>query len=240
MYSSTPCLSSHLPGASTTGPVCPATCLQSAIHSSNGRRGPTALYVPVVPASAQASNQPDRSLTSMTCVGASGVSGTNMGSRGSRAARATQAPDRPVWSPGPPIRPARATSSRSPTSARDVILEAIRRLVTGTDPVQGLPVLVVSSIAAGVMVVGTVILGADAGSEDLHMRSVLLDTVSDAVTSAAVAGTGAIIYLTHGWFWLDPVISIVIGVVIGYGAVRLLGDVIAAVRPRTPLQVSDD
>jgi len=130
--------------------------------------------------------------------------------------------------------------SRSPTSARDVILEAIRRLVTGTDPVQGLPVLVVSSIAAGVMVVGTVILGADAGSEDLHMRSVLLDTVSDAVTSAAVAGTGAIIYLTHGWFWLDPVISIVIGVVIGYGAVRLLGDVIAAVRTRTPLQVSDD
>jgi len=121
-----------------------------------------------------------------------------------------------------------------------VILEAIRRLVTGTHPVQGLPVLVVSSIAAGVMVVGTVILGADAGSEDLHMRSVLLDTVSDAVTSVAVAATGAIIYLTHGWFWLDPVISIVIGVVIGYGAIRLLGDVIAAVHTRTPLQVSDD
>ncbi len=53
----------------------------------------------------------------MTCVGATGESGTSIGPSGSRAALATQAPERPVWSPGPPMRPARAVSSRSPTAA---------------------------------------------------------------------------------------------------------------------------
>lgn len=68
------------------------------------------------------------------------------------------------------------------------------------------------------MVAGALILGADAGSEDLHMRSVLLDTVADALTSAAVAATGAAIYLTHGSYWLDPAVAIIIRLIIGCGA----------------------
>jgi hypothetical protein len=52
----------------------------------------------------------------MTWLGASRGAGTSIGPSGSRAARATQYPDRPLWSPGPPIRPARAISSRSPTT----------------------------------------------------------------------------------------------------------------------------
>lgn len=121
-----------------------------------------------------------------------------------------------------------------------VMVEAIRRLRGGVQEVHGLPVLVVSVIGAVVMVVGAVVLGRDAGGEDLHMRSVLLDTVSDALTSAAVAVTGGIIFVRHGMYWLDPTVAIVIGLIIGFGAVRLLRDVAHALRTHEALQVDDD
>ena len=90
------------------------------------------------------------------------------------------------------------------------------------------------------MVAGALVLGRDAGSEDLHMRSVLLDTVADAVTSAAVAVTGAVIFLVQGLYWLDSAIAIVVGLIIGAGATRLLMDVVRALRTGTPLDLDDD
>ena len=68
-----------------------------------------------------------------------------------------------------------------------VLVAGVRRLIVGTPHVQGLPVLIVSGIATLVMLAGVLVLGAGAGREDLHMRSVLLDTLSDALTSAAVS-----------------------------------------------------
>lgn len=121
-----------------------------------------------------------------------------------------------------------------------VIVAAVRRLVNGTPTVHGLPVLIVSAIATAVMVLGALVLGADAGREDLHMRSVLLDTISDAVASAAVAGSGAVIYITGRLFWLDSALAAAIGVVIGVGALRLLRDVAAALRTGAPLITGDD
>jgi hypothetical protein len=53
------------------------------------------------------------------------------------------------------------------------------------------------------MVADALILGRYAGSEDLHGRSVLLDTIADALTAAAVAVTGGIVFLTHGLSWLN-------------------------------------
>ncbi len=57
-----------------------------------------------------------------------------------------------------------------------VIYEGIHRLTSNTPQIHGLPVLIVSVIATLSMVLSAVILGRDAGKEDLHMRSVLLDT----------------------------------------------------------------
>jgi cobalt-zinc-cadmium efflux system protein len=111
-----------------------------------------------------------------------------------------------------------------------VTVDAVRRLLTGTPEVHGLPVLIVSAVAAVVMSVATAVLGRGAGSEDLHMRSVWLDTFADAMASAAVAVTGAVIFLVHGWYWLDSVVAVLIGSVVGAGAVRLLRDVVRALR----------
>lgn len=121
-----------------------------------------------------------------------------------------------------------------------VIGEALRRLAHGTPDIHGLPVMIVSAIATVVMVVGIFILGTDAGEEDLHMRSVLLDTISDAVASAAVAVGGAVIYFTGRFYWLDSVLAVGIGVLVGVGALRLLRDAVAALRSGSPLVLEDD
>jgi len=112
---------------------------------------------------------------------------------------------------------------------------ATDRLVTGVHEVHGLPVLIVSGIAAIVMVVGALILGGDVDDLDdddngsLNMRAVFLDTAADAAAAAGVAVAGGIILATGGLFWIDPAVAFVIAVVVGYHAVRLL-IVIAAAR----------
>lgn len=120
------------------------------------------------------------------------------------------------------------------------IIEAARRLLGHTPHVHGLPVLIVSTLATIVMIAGVLVIGTDAGAEDLHMRSVLLDTAADALASAAVAVSGAVIYLTHGLYWLDPALAIVIGLIIGAGAIHLLRDVVTSLRTATPLRLAND
>ena len=78
-----------------------------------------------------------------------------------------------------------------------VIAGAIERLVNSTSEVHGLPVLVVSGVAAAVMLAGALVLGGDVGdleggdaNGDLNMRTVLLDTAADAAAATGVAVTG--------------------------------------------------
>lgn len=117
-----------------------------------------------------------------------------------------------------------------------VMFEGIHRLATHTPYIEGLPVLIVSVIATIFMAISALILGKDAGKEDLHMRSVLLDTVSDGVAAAAVAVSGGIIYFTGKFHWLDSALAVLIGLVIGFGALKLFRDVVIALRAKTPLK----
>ncbi|MBW4042582.1 MAG: cation transporter [Acidobacteria bacterium] len=121
-----------------------------------------------------------------------------------------------------------------------VVVESLHRLITGVPEVDGLPVLVVAAASTIAMLLGVLILGTRSGAEDLHMRSVLLDTLSDAVSSAAVAIVGGVMLAAHGLYWLDPVVGALIGLVVGVGAVRLLRDVVTALRTRSDLDVDDD
>lgn len=106
---------------------------------------------------------------------------------------------------------------------------AIDRLVSGVPVVHGLPVLIVSAVAAIVMTGGALILGGDldddpedADGHRLSVRAVLLDTVADAAAAAGVALTGGIIWALHGAYWLDPVVALIIANAIGWHAIRLL------------------
>lgn len=110
-----------------------------------------------------------------------------------------------------------------------VVVVGIDRLATGTDPVQGLPVLIASGIAAVIMLVGALILSGDLGNLDdddpggaLNMRAVLLDTAADAAAAGGVAAAGAIIAVTGGLYWLDPAVAIAVSAVVAWHAIRLL------------------
>jgi cobalt-zinc-cadmium efflux system protein len=114
---------------------------------------------------------------------------------------------------------------------------AVDRLITHTPPVDGLPVLVVSGIAALVMAAGAIILRGDAqddedetGERDLSVAAVLLDTTADAAAAAGVAATGAIILATGGWYWLDPAVALAIAVIVAYHAFALIQKVLGRLR----------
>jgi cobalt-zinc-cadmium efflux system protein len=108
-----------------------------------------------------------------------------------------------------------------------VAIVAVDRLVNRRVPVDGLPVLVMSGIAALVMIGGAFVLGGDEGDgddgeRDLSVAAVLLDTVADAAAAAGVAAVGAVILVTGGWYWLDPAVALAIAVVIAYHALALV------------------
>jgi cobalt-zinc-cadmium efflux system protein len=120
---------------------------------------------------------------------------------------------------------------------------AVYRLASGATEVHGVPVLIASGIAAVVMFIGALILGGDdheinnaeidngeIDNDDLHMRAVLLDTAADAAAAAGVAVTGAVIAVRGGWYWLDPVVAIVIAGVIAFHTIKLLGKVQRSMR----------
>ncbi len=112
---------------------------------------------------------------------------------------------------------------------------AMDRLITGTPQVEGLPVLVVSTIAALVMAAGALVLhggveDSEAGELDLSVGAVLLDTIADAAAAAGVAAAGGIILVTGGWYWLDPAVALAIAVVVAYHAVALIRKVLGRIR----------
>lgn len=126
------------------------------------------------------------------------------------------------------------------TGSALVVLEAARRLLHGAPDIQALPVVVVATVSAALMVAGVFVLGVRAGGEDLHMRSVLLDTAADALASAAVAVSAVVIYVTGRFPWLDPALSLLIGLLVAATATRLLASVVTSLRRGTPLDLDDD
>jgi len=114
-----------------------------------------------------------------------------------------------------------------------IAVAAIERLTAGSRRVDGLPVLVVSGVAAAVMLAGALVLGGDAGGdaggEDLNVKAVLLDTAADAAAAAGVAGSGVVILATGGWYWLDPAVALAIAVIVGYHAQKLVRQITAKI-----------
>lgn len=59
-------------------------------------------------------------------------------------------------------------------------------------------------------------------ARDLNMHGALLHLIGDAAASLGVAVAGAVILIVDGWYWLDPAVSLLIGLSIGRHAWRLL------------------
>src|SRR5205807_6292615 len=112
-----------------------------------------------------------------------------------------------------------------------IVVEALRRLVH-PPAVHGGPVLVVAAVAVVVNGAAALVLAGD--RHDLNMRAVLLDTLGDAAANAGVAAAGAVILFAGGYEWLDPTVSLLVAVVIGVRAVRLLAQAADVLLESTP------
>lgn len=107
-----------------------------------------------------------------------------------------------------------------------ILVEGGRRLA---DPpkVHGLPVLVIALVAFAANAGAAWVIrephrhGPGRG-HDLNMHGALLHLLGDAAASLGVAVAGAVVLATDGWYWLDPAVSILIGLSIGRHAWRLL------------------
>lgn len=113
-----------------------------------------------------------------------------------------------------------------------VSVEAARRLLGHSPEIHGLSVLIVSTVATVVMIAGALVLQGDDGDDDLHMRSVVLDTIADAVSAGAVAITGAVFLWSGRWYWLDAAVALAISAIIAYYALKLLRDVSTSLTQR--------
>jgi cobalt-zinc-cadmium efflux system protein len=88
------------------------------------------------------------------------------------------------------------------------------------EPLAEVIVVVVASI--GVVINGAIALMFMSGRKgDLNIRGVFLHMGADALVTLGVVVAGAMILWT-GWIWLDPAISLIIGIVIVVGTWRLL------------------
>ena len=103
-----------------------------------------------------------------------------------------------------------------------ITVEAIARL-QHPRPVAG---AVVMAVAAGGIVVNIgVVLALSHEARSLNTRSAILHVLGDMVGSAAALMAGAVIYYT-GWMPIDPILSLVIGLLILYSTLRLLREVV--------------
>jgi cobalt-zinc-cadmium efflux system protein len=102
-----------------------------------------------------------------------------------------------------------------------IAVDAVVRLLH-PKPVHGGIVALVALGAAVLNGVGAALVHERRGRSDLNMSAAKLHLVSDAAVSLAVAAAGLAIVLSHGTYWLDPAVSLVVCVAIASQAVRLL------------------
>jgi len=115
-----------------------------------------------------------------------------------------------------------------------IVYEGVRRLAH-PQPVRGGLVVGVALAAFAINAGAALVLRAQ--GSDLNMRSVLLHMAGDAVASLGVALAGLVILLTGAFLWLDPVVSMAIGLLIAVEAFALVRQAAEVLLESTPRDV---
>jgi len=100
-----------------------------------------------------------------------------------------------------------------------IVFEAVNRIINPS-PTSGLTIAIVASVGIVINTV-TALMFLSSKDRDINIRSAYLHLMSDALISAGIVAGGIIIYYT-GWFWVDSLFSIVVAVIILFGAWKLL------------------
>ena len=115
--------------------------------------------------------------------------------------------------------------------------EAVRRLVH-PHPVDAGIVIVVALVGAAVNAGAA--LGLSGHGGELNQRTAMMHLAGDAAVSLGVVASAIVMGLVDGAWWLDPAVSLAIGVVIGWQAVRLLRETADVLLESAPAALSSD
>jgi cobalt-zinc-cadmium efflux system protein len=99
--------------------------------------------------------------------------------------------------------------------------EAIHRLMA-PEPVAGMKISIVAAIGIGINAVTALLFFRNKDS-DLNVRGAFLHLLSDAIVSAGLVIGGVVIFYT-GLYWIDPVLSLAVAVIILFSTWQLLRD----------------
>lgn len=101
----------------------------------------------------------------------------------------------------------------------EILREALERIQNPREVIVG-PMLVVAVVGLVVNLFVARLLH-DHDHDDLNTRSAFLHVLGDALSSVGVIGGGLIIWMT-GWYWIDPIISVFIAVILLVSSGRVL------------------
>jgi cobalt-zinc-cadmium efflux system protein len=74
-------------------------------------------------------------------------------------------------------------------------------------------------------------------SHSLNVKGAYLHILGDTLSSLAVLGGGAVMYFAHGLYWLDPLLSIAIGLFICYSSYSLIRDAVDVLLETVPRDI---
>lgn len=117
-----------------------------------------------------------------------------------------------------------------------IFVEAYRRL-RNPQPVAGLEVFLIATLGLLGNGIGVLLLR-ESGS-NLNVRGAFLHLIGDTISSVGVILSGIIITLS-GWWVVDPLVSIAIGLIIIVGAVRLIDESVDILLESTPRGIDLD
>jgi cobalt-zinc-cadmium efflux system protein len=111
-----------------------------------------------------------------------------------------------------------------------ILYEAFRRLQNPVDVHAGIMIWVA---AAGVVMNGAIALLLMRGHRDINLRSALLHEIGDTLSTAAVIAGGVAIMFT-GQRWIDPALSVGIGVMILWSSISIIRESLNILLEGTP------
>lgn len=114
-----------------------------------------------------------------------------------------------------------------------IVIEAIERIHAPVH-VAATPLMIIAFLGMLVNILVARILMQT--KRTLNIRAALLHVFSDLLGSLAAFIAGVVIYFTH-WFPIDPILSILIGILIAIGSIRLLRESIRILMEGVPLHI---
>ncbi len=118
-----------------------------------------------------------------------------------------------------------------------IFYEAYQRFLSPPDVKAG--VMVVVGLIAVVVNLATALMVREGSEHDLNMRAAFVHLMSDVASTVGAVVAGVIIYFTHA-DWLDPFVSVLIGILILYNAWGIVRETVELLLESTPRDLDMD